>query len=311
MSPPERAFPEAARCALPVWRAVEWWARTREHLVRVGALADAFVGRRSRGEKHPVHDFLFTYYSFSPAKLKQWLPPLGVAIEVSEGDLEQMPWLNLAPLRREGSTVALDGAHISATVRARAANIADLCGSILQRAPRFRCHGLHEWAMVYRQTAEQVRHDGYDLRMPPEDLARFVESQSICCSHYDAFRFFVAEARPMNVLQPTLESRPELEQGGCLHTNMDLYKWSSKLWPWVGSDLIGRAFALACEGRDLDMRASPYDLRSMGYEPVCIETQEGREEYEAEQRALAAKAEPLREELRRAALGIAEVGGER
>ena len=24
--------------------------------------------------KHPVHDFLFTYYSFSPAKLLDWQP---------------------------------------------------------------------------------------------------------------------------------------------------------------------------------------------------------------------------------------------
>lgn len=299
VSPPERA--------LPMWRSAEWRARQREHLARVEPMADAFVARRSRAEKHPVHDFLFTYYSFSPAKLKQWLPPLGVAIEVSAGDLAEMPWLNNVPIQQEGNALELDRSKVSAVVRARAANIAALCESIIQRPPRFRCHGLHEWAMVYRQTTEQVRHSGYDLRMSPEDLARFVESQSICCSHYDAFRFFAAEARPMNILQPTLDSRPELEQGGCLHTNMDLYKWSSKLWPWIGSDLIGQAFALACEGRDLDMRASPYDLRAMGYEPVCIETPEGREQYETEQRALAAKAEPLREELRRAALGIAGV----
>ncbi|HYF34588.1 MAG TPA: hypothetical protein VD994_04800, partial [Prosthecobacter sp.] len=154
-----------------------------------------------------------------------------------------------------------------------------------------------------------VRHNGYELRMPPDDLARFVEAQAICCSHYDAFPFFTPAARPLNALQPTLESRPELEQSGCLHTNMDLYKWSSKLWPWVGSDLIGRAFALACEGRDLDMRASPYDLRAMGYEPVRIETPAGREEYVAAQRELAAKAEPIREELREAALTVVAAGG--
>ncbi|MEQ1751914.1 MAG: hypothetical protein ABL974_21005, partial [Prosthecobacter sp.] len=65
-----------------------------------------------------------------------------------------------------------------------------------------------------------------------------------------------------------------------------------------GSDLIGECFALACEGRDLDMRASPYDLRHLGYVPVCIETAAGRAQYEAEQRVLADKANRLREALR-------------
>ncbi|MDP1588505.1 MAG: hypothetical protein Q8M07_12220, partial [Prosthecobacter sp.] len=78
---------------------------------------------------------------------------------------------------------------------------------------------------------------------------------------------------------------------------MDIYKWSSKLWPWSGSDLIGECFLLALEGRDLDMRASPYDLSAMGYEPVKIETAEGRAQYEHEQRDLAARAAVLRQKL--------------
>jgi len=78
---------------------------------------------------------------------------------------------------------------------------------------------------------------------------------------------------------------------------MDLYKWSSKLWPWTGSDLIGECFLLALAGRDLDMRASPYDLRALGYEAVTIETAEGRAQYEFEQRELAAKASLLRQKL--------------
>ena len=65
----------------------EWHARRDRHLVRVSAMAEAFVQRRSRGEKHPVHDFLFTYYNFSPAKLKRWQTPLGIGMEVTEEDL--------------------------------------------------------------------------------------------------------------------------------------------------------------------------------------------------------------------------------
>ena len=283
------------------WARTDWQARRDAHLARVAAPADAFVERRSRQEKHPVHDFLFTYYNFSPAKLKQWLPPLGIRLEVTEEDLLAMPWLAGDKMTREGNCVELNESKLGAHTRDLARWVATLCANVLERAPRFRCFGLHEWAMVYRQTREEIRHQGYELRLAPDEMATFVESQSIGCSHYDAFRFFTPAAKPMNALQPILETRLEMEQGACLHANMDLYKWATKLWPWVGADLVAEVFTLACEGRDLDMRASPYDLRHLGYEPVCIETPAGRQRYEQEQRELAAKAVPLREKLRQAA----------
>ena len=108
----------------------------------------------------------------------------------------------------------------------------------------------------------------------------------------------ISKATDLKTLSKNLDSRPDLEQSACLHANMDLYKWSSKLWPWTGSELIGECFELAFMGRDLDMRASPYDLSAMGYEPVRIETPEGRAQYEQEQRGLAARARDLRERLR-------------
>lgn len=280
-----------------VWGREQWQAHMQAHAARVAAHADAFVDRRSRDAKHPVHDFLFTYYSFAPAKLKQWVPPHGVSLAVTSADLEACPWWQGERFVRENDRLHLNARFFKQREREFAAWVAMLCTRILGRAGRFACYGLHEWAMVYRQTAQQVRHQGYELRLPPHELAAFVESLPVCCSHYDAFRFFTAEARPMNVLQPTLDSRPDLEQGACLHANMDLYKWASKLWPWTGSDLIGECFELALMGRDLDMRASPYDLSGMGYEPVRIETPEGRAEYEREQRELAVKAAELRRRL--------------
>jgi hypothetical protein len=288
------------------WSRDHWQSLRQSHLSRVAAAADAFVQRRSREQKHPVHDFLFTYYNFSPAKLKQWLPSLGVRIALTEADLSEMPWLLKVPVLHEGGHLQLDGQAIKPHVKDLARWVMTLCEKVQTRAPRFRCFGLHEWAMVYQQSREEIRHHGHELRMAPEALASFVESQSICCSHYDAFRFFTPEAKPMNVLQPVLDTRLEMEQAACLHANMDLYKWASKLWPWVGSDLIGECFHLANEGRDLDMRASPYDLAHLGYQPVFIETTEGRSQYEQEQRALAAKAEPMRQRLRDAARAIAE-----
>ncbi|MCW0219019.1 MAG: hypothetical protein OJI67_11915 [Prosthecobacter sp.] len=287
------------------WSREAWPARRDAHLARVSTVADAFVKRRSHQVKHPVQDFLFTYYNFSPAKLKQWMPPMGVALEIAEADFIDMPWLASDRFIREADTVILDERQLGKHTRGLADWVATLCAQVLERPPRFRCFGLHEWAMIYRQSREQIRHQGHELRLSPEDTARFIESQNIGCSHYDAFRFFTPEARPLNALQPVLETRLEMEQGACLHANMDLYKWAGKLWPWVGSDLVGRVFALAYEGRDLDMRASPYDLHHLGYEPICIETPEGREQYEKEQRELAAEAVPLREELQQRAKKMA------
>lgn len=275
----------------------EWRARMQVHEARVGALADAFVDRRSRGTKHPVHDFLFTYYSFTPARLKQWVPAYGVSLEISPSDLEAFPWWCGPRFTVEAGLLCVDESRLNAREKDLAGWVASLCSRILGRPGRFSCFGLHEWAMVYRQPAEQIRHQGWELRLSTEELAALVERQPVCCSHYDAFRFFTPEARPLNVLQPRLETRQELEQGACLHANMDLYKWASKLWPWTGSDLIGQCFELALAGRDLDMRASPYDLAALGYEPVRIETSEGREQYEREQRALAERAQSLRQQL--------------
>ena len=288
-----------------VWTRKEWRARFTAHRQRVEARASAFVERRSRAAKHPVDDFLFTYYSFSPAKLRQWLPPLGVVLEIDPADLEELPWLSPPRCASANAGVCLSGLPTEAQ-RGLARWVAELCARVAERPPRFACHGLHEWAMVYQQSREQVRHQGWELRLGPDELAAFVESRSLCCTHYDAFRFFTPEARPRNSLQPVLDTRLDFEQGGCLHANMDLYKWSAKLWPWVGSDLVGECFEFAAAARDLDMRASPYDLSHLGYVPVPIETAEGRAEYECVQRELAARAVPLRERLRQAALALTD-----
>ncbi len=277
--------------------ASEWTARAARHEGLVGGYADRFIQRRSRHEKHPVEDFLFTYYPFAPTRLRQWVPALGEELAVSEHALESHPWLTRLPAKRTAESLALDPQRIEpATLRA-AELIRAICRGILERPPRFSCFGLHEWAMVYKSSAQEVRHQGYELRLTPAELAKFIESQTLCCTHYDAFRFFTAEARPLNSFQPVLDTRAALEQGGCLHANMDVYKWAGKLWPWAGADLLGDAFALATQGRDLDMRASPYDLRHLGYEPIAIETAEGREIYRHEQQELQERATPVRARL--------------
>jgi hypothetical protein len=78
---------------------------------------------------------------------------------------------------------------------------------------------------------------------------------------------------------------------------MDLYKYAMWFTPWVSSDLIADCFELARSARTLDMRAAPYDLIDLGYEPIRIETPDGRREYVDEQRTIAERAQNLRIEL--------------
>jgi hypothetical protein len=52
------------------------------------------------------------------------------------------------------------------------------------------------------------------------------------------------------------------------------------------------------------MRASPYDLGELGYEPVPIETPQGKAEYAAAQRGFAARGQALRARLLGALEGL-------
>ena len=249
--------------------------------------------RRAAGKPHPVEDFLFTYYRFSYAKIEEWHPGAGVALEAAD----PLPARFLkAPYRVQGTLVYADPSLLGEKERTRLAWIRDLLTATRDRSPVFTCHGLHEWAMVYRGAT--VRHaTSVTLRLPQGEIDALIESRPIRCSHFDAFRFFHPAAQPLNRLQPALMDRPAFEQPGCIHANMDLYKWAFKSMPWAGSELLLDCFELAMELRDLDMRASPYDLTTYGLEPVRIETPEGRKEYEKEQTRLAETAAPLRQRL--------------
>jgi hypothetical protein len=151
--------------------------------------------------------------------------------------------------------------------------------------------------MVYRQEPGDVRHDAWPLRLGPEGTDAVVEGARVRCTHFDAFRFFTPRARPLNVVQPRREDAVALEQPGCLHATMDLYKWAYKLAPATPSELVVDCFELARDVRSLDMRASPYDFSALGYPPVPIETPEGRAEYVREQRGFAERGAVLRARL--------------
>ncbi|PWU49734.1 3-methyladenine DNA glycosylase [Micromonospora globispora] len=275
----------------PALDVADWQARRRAHEERVDAWLTPHLARRRSGVKHPVEDFLFTYYSHRPAQLRRWHPGAGVVLR----DADPAEFGRDYRATTAGLTVDTDA------VRARRAEPIDWIRRLLTatagRPAQFGCFGMHEWAMVYRQTQEEVRHNAWPLRLSPADTAAVVEERGVRCSHFDAYRFFTAPARPLNVLTPSREAQHALEQPGCLHANMDIYKWAYKLCPLVPSELVADCFALAREIRALDMRASPYDLADLGYPPVQVETPEGRAEYAAAQRSFAERAAPLRARL--------------
>lgn len=278
---------------LPALSAAAWQARQRAHEQRVRTWTDPHQERAGRGEKHPVYDFLFNYYAFRPSWLRRWHPGAGVALAGAEAD-EFLRW---PEYRKAGEFVVADAATLSAARRETVRWIRDLLVAMQQRPAFFGCFGLHEWAMVYQQTHDEVRHNAWPLRFSATEIATFVNSLPLCCTHFDAFRFFTAPARPLNRQQLTRAAVPAQEQRGCLHANMDLYKWSFKLAPYTAAELVAHCFALARDIRECDMRASPYDLAQLGFEPIKIESPAGRAEYESLQRSFSSRGEPLRERL--------------
>ncbi|HMM96747.1 3-methyladenine DNA glycosylase [Phycicoccus sp.] len=271
----------------------EWAARERAHAERVDAATAGHRARRSDGRAHPVEDFLFRYYNHSPAKLRRWHPGAGIRLAGAASG-ERAGWRHH---RLVGDAVELDVASFVAARGRTIAFVRELVAATLLRPPHLGCFGLHEWAMVHRLPADDVRHPGWPLRLGPAGTDAVLERHTVRCSHHDAFRFFTESAVPLNQLRPTREGQASLEQPGCLHAGMDVYKWSFKLAPLVPSHLTADAFDLAREIRVLDMQASPYDLRELGYEPVPIETPEGKAEYLERQRAFTVRSNELRRRL--------------
>lgn len=280
------------------------WARFEyEHRERADELTAAHRERAARGEKHPVWDFLFTYYSYKPSQLRRWHP--GAGVELADAT-DRLAWRWYVPGTRDDSAVP------DASVLAREkSELAGLIERMLRRTAsrpgQFGCFGLHEWAMVYR--ADEHRH-AVPLRLGQAGTDRVVEGHDLRCTHFDAFRFFTPEAVPRNRTSLSREEQPLFEQPGCLHAGMDLYKWATKLGPLIPGNLLLDSFELARDIRLLDMQAAPYDLSPWKVVPVPIETAEGKAEYVRRQREFADRGAVLRTALLHAWLGEASTAGQ-
>jgi hypothetical protein len=195
------------------------------------------------------------------------------------------------------------------------------------------------------------------LRIPQQVINEQVERKGVRCTHIDALRFFAPEARKWNwygslndltreerdaaketkrhvekLLKGGIGSKQQsattiltrtdqlhLEQKGCLHANMDLFKIAWRLQPFISSDLIEKALTVALRARTLDVEASPYDVSSyvgldwssgdleytdvqFPYEEiqlsaVKIETENGKREYQKRQFIVMRRGEVVRKKL--------------
>lgn len=268
-----------------------WHTLRGEHKAKVLPWITPRLERRSRHESHPVDDFLFEYYPISTNKLLTWHPGFGGALEATEVELEEFP---------SGSYEFMDDLiqirnDWLAKNQEAGINLIEFLAKTHDRSIRSGCFGLHEWAMVLG--TEEVRHEKWPLRLSQEQIRATIDEVGLRCTHFDAFRFFTPIAAPLNPLQLTPVDRKEVEQPGCLHANMDLYKYAQRFAPIVGSTIIRSAFALAKDIRNVDMQTAPYDLADLGVVPIPVETQAGRDEFAKLQVGFAQRAQVLRSEL--------------
>ena len=58
-----------------------WQARKNRYRDRFDPILLAHNQRQQNGRKHPVHDFLFEYYTFRPNQLRRWSPGAGIRLQ--------------------------------------------------------------------------------------------------------------------------------------------------------------------------------------------------------------------------------------
>jgi hypothetical protein len=276
--------------ATPVPRSV-WIAERDAQRARVRPWTEDRIRRSLAGNKHAVYDFLFEYYAYRPSQLLRYSP--GIAALMAEAASADLDWPGRFRLLRQGALLDPSTFPLRRLPALRWG--IRFLEATLDREPVYSCFGLHEWAMLYQ--TEDIRHSKTPLRLTPNQIAAVVDGQRLCCTHFDAFRFFTPKAASLNRHQLSRAAAIQFDQPGCIHANMDLYKWAFHFSPFSTSAIVTDCFELARQAREIDMRASPYDLRALGFDPIPIETKAGREEYMAHQRVLSQQSRPLRARL--------------
>src|SRR3954451_22136516 len=119
-----------------------WQACAAAHAARVDAFVAPHLERREARVRHPVHEFLFTYYSQRPAQLRRWHPGFGVAL-VGAQDYAGLKGYQASS---GTGTVAVPPAYVGSQ-RPLLEALRALLTATAGRPASFGCFGMHEWAM--------------------------------------------------------------------------------------------------------------------------------------------------------------------
>jgi hypothetical protein len=260
-------------------------------------------------QEHPVYNFLHNYYQYSTHDLRKFSPGLGVYLMGARvglvADEQHLLDERFMIFDEQGGQydAAKFGQHIVGKGDwDRFTKARDVLAATAAKTAFFGCFGMHEWAMLYSGNGSPVkRHqEKLLLRVSQEVIDVTVGAPGVMrCTHFDAFRFFQPGAKPFNAIAPTRSTQKRYEQPGCIHANMDLFRYAYTLYPLIPSVLLVNALEVAVEARKIDLRASPYDVS--GFEgcetPICVETPQGRKLYIEEQERIANMGYPVRKKL--------------
>ncbi len=206
----------AAPVAPVVLAAATWRVRAAAHAERADALTAGHRDRRSRGERHPVEDFLFEYYPARPSHLRRWHPGAGVALAPDGDPVPQTAW---RWYRTDPSgTVVLDRDAFLADRGDTVRYVRDLLAATAARPAATGCFGLHEWAMVYREPEGEHRHP-LPLRLGPR--ARTPSSRRIASGARTSTRSGSSPPRPCRATStgpPGRRRSPWSSRGACTRT---------------------------------------------------------------------------------------------
>ena len=127
-----------------------WQARAAAHADARRRVGRSRTSRAAgTGVKHPVHDFLFTYYSQRPAALRRWHPGWGVVLLDAPEYADQKGYPASVVEERSVSE------RLETTPRVTSSPLIESIHRLLVatagRTPTLGCFGLHEWAMVHRR----------------------------------------------------------------------------------------------------------------------------------------------------------------
>lgn len=275
----------------------EWLPLQQAHAAATQARVEPHLTRRASGQRHPIDDFLWDYYPFSTGKFRVWNPGVTTVLlnyTAADGALPRGFTIDHVGARFDVNSIP---EHTATALHHEIEWVHRLLSGTRNRPSGFGCFGLHEWAMLLGQADSERRHPDWPLRVSHGVIRDTIDTIGLRCTHFDAWRFFTPESLLRNPWSHSRATQPDSDQGGCLHANMDIYKWSMRLQPLVPSSLVIRAFDLALCIRQLDMASSPYDFSHLGLEPVPVETAPGRATFARQQREYASQAHKLRVEL--------------